>query len=77
VTGTDGSLDEIVATLAPRVLEDAMEKAVVQARDELADRLARAIVDRAVSMQGVNRKKTIKKRKKIKKILNRYNNNKK
>jgi len=53
VTGRNRSFDELVAALAPRVLEEAMEQAVVQARDELADRLAHAIVDRALHAHSV------------------------
>jgi len=54
VTTRNRSFDELVAALAPRVLEEAMEQAVVQARDDLADRLARAVVDRALNAQGVD-----------------------
>jgi Gas vesicle synthesis protein GvpL/GvpF len=52
VTGRDQSFDGLVAALTPRVLEEAMEQAVAQARAELADRLARAIVDRAVNARS-------------------------
>jgi Gas vesicle synthesis protein GvpL/GvpF len=49
------SFDELVEALAPGVLEDAMEQAVVQARDDLADRLAHALVDRVLSAQNRER----------------------
>ncbi|HEX2175988.1 MAG TPA: GvpL/GvpF family gas vesicle protein [Nocardioidaceae bacterium] len=45
----DRSLDDLVAAVTPRVVEEALEQAVEQARDELATRLARGIVDRALA----------------------------
>jgi Gas vesicle synthesis protein GvpL/GvpF len=53
VTSQNPSFDELVSALAPRMLEEAMEQAVVQARNELADRLARALVERALNAPGV------------------------
>ena len=52
MTGQNRSFDDLVAALAPRVLEEAMEQAVAQARDEIADRLASAVVDRALYRHG-------------------------
>ncbi len=45
----EGPLDDLIAAVTPRVVEEALEQAVEQAREELAGRLARAIVDRALA----------------------------
>jgi hypothetical protein len=55
MTDHNRSFDDLVAALAPRVVEEAMEQAVAQARDDLADRLARAVVDRALHAQRPDR----------------------
>jgi hypothetical protein len=49
MTTHDRSLDDLVSALTPRVLDEATEQAVEHARDELARRLADAIVQRALA----------------------------
>lgn len=49
MTGPERRLDELVAAVTPRVVDEALQQAVGEARDELAHRFARAIVDRALA----------------------------
>jgi hypothetical protein len=44
----DRSFEDLVTAVTPRVVEEALERAVDQAKEELSERFARAIVERAV-----------------------------